>query len=304
MTTPNAPAIRQLIPLDATTVRTLRLAGLLESPTAFGKSFDEEVVEPLAETEKRLAVRAGNVLLGAFVNDALVGTVGVQRESMKKMAHKAGLWGMYVVPEHRGEGIGRSLVVEALAVAAAFGGVRQVTLYVNAINTAALALYQSVGFVTYGVEPCGIQVDGVFFDEHLMVAVLGNSTDTQHAKSISDGQPALSDRRPVPGLTLAQTELAELMSAISEDQYFAGWLNGLEYELWSLLCDNRTLRDSAFSNTHPHDIRRLRQLSAATGGWIVWSGNGDPSQKYIPLDQWEARYARHIQQPQTKHSSQ
>lgn len=168
----NETSIRQLTPSDATVVRALRLSGLMEKPTAFGKSYDEEVAEPLAATEKRLAARAGHVLLGAFVGDALVGTVGVQRESMTKMAHKAGLWGMYVVPKHRGAGIGRSLVVEALAVTAAFRGVRQVTLYVNAMNTGAIALYESLGFVTYGVEPCGMQVDGVFYDEHLMVKFL------------------------------------------------------------------------------------------------------------------------------------
>ena len=67
---------------------------------------------------------------------------------------------------------GRSLVVEALAVTAAFGGVRQVTLYANAMNAGAIALYESLGFVTYGVEPCGMQVDGVFYDEHLMVKFL------------------------------------------------------------------------------------------------------------------------------------
>jgi ribosomal protein S18 acetylase RimI-like enzyme len=166
-------SIRQLTPLDASAVRTLRLSALQESPTAFGKSYNEEAADPVAETEKRLAARPGNVLLGAFVNDALVGTVGVTRESMKKMAHKAGLWGMYVAPAHRGAGIGRQLVNQAVMQASSFAGVRQVTLYVNAINTAALALYQSVGFVTYGVEPCGMQVDGVFYDEHLMVKFLG-----------------------------------------------------------------------------------------------------------------------------------
>ena len=111
-------SIRQLTPLDAASVRTLRLSALRESPTAFGKSYDEEIGEPLTETEKRLANNLGSVLLGAFINDALVGTVGIRRESMQKLAHKAGLWGMYVAPPHRGHGVARQLVTEALAVAA------------------------------------------------------------------------------------------------------------------------------------------------------------------------------------------
>ena len=168
----NVISIRRLTLKDAEVVRALRLSGLLESPTAFGKSYDEEAAEPVGETEKRLAPTANSIHLGAFVNDELVGTVGVQRESMAKMAHKAGLWGMYVAPAHRGMGIGRSLVVEALALSKTFSGVRQVTLYVNAVNAGAIALYESLGFVTYGVEPSGMCVDGVFYDEHLMVKVL------------------------------------------------------------------------------------------------------------------------------------
>lgn len=173
------PSIRRLTPLDAAAVRTLRLSALLESPTAFGKSYDEEAAEPNAETEKRLQANANTIRLGAFVKDELIGTVGIQREPMMKMAHKAGLWGMYVAPAHRGQGIGRSLVVEALALSKTFSGVRQVTLYVNAINIGAIALYQSLGFVTYGVEPCGMCVDGVFYDEHLMVNVLAAARATE-----------------------------------------------------------------------------------------------------------------------------
>lgn len=183
-------SIRQLTPLDASAVRTLRLSALRESPTAFGKSYNEEIVEPLTETEKRLANNLGSVLLGAYINDALVGTVGIRRESMQKLAHKAGLWGMYVAPPHRGHGVARQLITEALAVAATFGGVRQVTLYVNAVNIGAIALYESLGFVTYGVEPCGMCVDGVFYDEHLMVKVLAAGDINTAARATAHQQSA------------------------------------------------------------------------------------------------------------------
>ena len=205
-------SIRQLTPLDAAAVRALRLSALLANPTSFAGTYDDEGAQPVAETEKRLAPHAGSVSLGAFVDETLVGTIGIKRESMAKLAHKAFFWGMYVAAEHRGAGIGRKLLTEALRVARSFNGVRQVTLYVNAVNTSAIALYESLGFVTYGIEPCGMQVEGVFYDEHLMVRMLIDATDIDETTQFTDDDHSVSGLRALPGLTLAQSELASMIA--------------------------------------------------------------------------------------------
>ena len=44
-------------------------------------------------------------------------------------------------------------------------GVRQVKLGVNATNSAARKLYESAGFLPYGLEPDALYVDGKFFGE-------------------------------------------------------------------------------------------------------------------------------------------
>ena len=296
-------SIRQLTPLDAAAVRALRLSALLANPTPFSGSYDDDAAQPLAETEKRLANREGNALIGAFVDETLVGTIGIKRESMAKLAHKAALWGMFVAADHRGSGIGRKLLTEALCIAQSFNGVRQVTLCVNAVNASAIALYESQGFITYGVEPCGMQVDGVFYDEHLMVRMLADAADIDETTQLSDDDHSVSGLHALPGLTLAQTELAELMSDISEDQYCAFWLSGLEYQLWARLHHDAAEKKIAFGKTHARDIRRLRQLSAVTRGWIVWSDHGEPYRKHIPLGEWEAQYARHLFEQQAQLSS-
>ena len=283
-----------LTPADATALRTLRLAALLESPTSFAGSLNDEAAQPLSDTEQRLMPRDGSAVLGAFVNDALVGSIGIKRERMAKLTHKAGLWGMFVAPEHRGEGIARMLVTEALNVAKSFGGVRQVMLYVNAVNANAIALYESMGFVTYGVEPCGMLVAGLFYDEHLMVRMLTEPKAGEHQDAGDENGTSISGRRTRPGLTLAQTELAQLMSDISEEQYFAGWLSGLEYDLWALLQHDDPDHTGAFRGTHPRDIRRLRELSAVTGGWIVWSDHADRDIEHVPMSQWETLYASQL----------
>ena len=297
LTKTEVAVIRKLTPLDATALRKLRLSALLANPIAFAGSFEDEAEQPIVDTEQRLIARDGRAVLGAFVNDALVGSIGINRETMAKLAHKAGIWGMYVAAEHRGAGVGRQLLNEAIRLAHTFDGVRQLTLYVNAVNVGAIALYESLGFVTYGVEPCGMQVGGVFYDEHLMVKVFIDGAKVDDADNGCELSPRISGRRALPGLTLAQSELAELMSDISEDQYFAGWLTGLEYDLWALLQSSDAQRVGAFGGTHRRDIRRLRDLSAATNGWIVWLDHADPDLKHMPLDKWEAHYAAHLLRP-------
>ena len=116
-----------------------------------------------------MAANRDGFILGAFDGRTLVGVVGMQRESQRKLAHKALLWGMYVVPDARGKGVGRLLVAGALRQAFAWPGVRQVNLAVNAANAPALALYQASGFTSFGLERGCMLVDGVLHDEIHMV---------------------------------------------------------------------------------------------------------------------------------------
>jgi len=48
----------------------------------------------------------------------------------------------------------------------------QLVLSVTRTNEAAAKLYKSVGFVTFGLQPRAIRVDGVYFDKEHMVLFL------------------------------------------------------------------------------------------------------------------------------------
>jgi RimJ/RimL family protein N-acetyltransferase len=161
--------VRTLTPEDAVSFIALRLRGLQEQPQAFASSYEEEAPVPLAEIEQRLQPRPGAVVFGAFDGHTLVAVVGLVREAHIKLAHKAFVWGMYVAPEHRREGIGAALLRCALAHAASAFGVRQVNLGVNTKNTAALSLYRSLGFEPFGVEREFLCIDGEYHDECQMV---------------------------------------------------------------------------------------------------------------------------------------
>ena len=161
--------VRKLRSGDAADFQALRLHGLVEAPTAFGSSFEEEKDATAAEIAARIEPNQGGFVLGAFDGGKLVGVVGMRRERHRKEAHKIYLWGMYVAPKGRGRGIGRALVESALREGFALDGVRQVKLGVNAANTAAKQLYEACGFVPYGLERACLVVDGVPQDEIHMV---------------------------------------------------------------------------------------------------------------------------------------
>ncbi len=86
----------------------------------------------------------------------------------------------------------------------------------------------------------------------------------------------------------AQRELAELMSAISELAYAAGWLSNLEHYLWRAVADG-PFRLGQLQLTVSH-ISRLRDLAAACGGWIRFDDKNE--EMFVPLAQWAMLYNR------------
>jgi RimJ/RimL family protein N-acetyltransferase len=162
--------IRVLTEADVALYRPLRLRALREEPESFGSSYEESVQRPLEEMARRLRPdpATGSVTLGAF-DPGLVGMVGLLRDSGRKMQHKAMIWGMYTVPEVRGRGVGRALLGAILAHARTVPGLEQVYLTVVTTQPIARALYESFGFVPYGVEPRALKLDDRYLDEVLMV---------------------------------------------------------------------------------------------------------------------------------------
>jgi RimJ/RimL family protein N-acetyltransferase len=163
--------LRSLGPADAQSFQALRLQALRECPSAFASSVEEECDTPISTLAERLAATTDRCMIGAFYDAELIGMVGLQREQMRKLAHKAVVWGMYVAPGFRTRGLGRQLVGRALELAASMAGVRQVNLCVNAANAAAIALYAAMGFKSFGVERGFMLLDGEPHDEIHMVRI-------------------------------------------------------------------------------------------------------------------------------------
>lgn len=161
--------IRALGPQDAAEFQALRLRGLREFPAAFASSHEEECDLGLDVIAGRLAPQEGGAVFGAFAGTVLCGLVGIQREAMAKLRHKAVLWGMYVAPEARQAGHGEALVRHALGYAWTVLQVRQVNLGAHTLNEGALRLYRRCGFEVFGTEKGSLLVNGLPQDEFHMV---------------------------------------------------------------------------------------------------------------------------------------
>jgi RimJ/RimL family protein N-acetyltransferase len=161
--------IRRLTPEDVEQYRECRLEALQDSPTAFLSSYEEESQRSLEELSDRFPEQAPeHATFGAFDGERLVGLTGIYREPRIKRRHKANVVAVFVRPEYRGRGIGKQLVSAAIAFGRTIDGVERLELSVEATNETAKAVYRSLGFVTWGVEPEFLLYDGKRYDEESM----------------------------------------------------------------------------------------------------------------------------------------
>jgi ribosomal protein S18 acetylase RimI-like enzyme len=128
---------------------------------------------PVAEyPDTFLARTSAEDLLVATSDDEVVGFVKLGRPtSMSTNAHVLTIAGLGVAPSHRGEGLGRGLVVAAIEEARRRGA-RRLTLHVLGGNRGARDLYSSLGFVVEGVLRGEFLIDGRYVDDVLMARSL------------------------------------------------------------------------------------------------------------------------------------
>jgi RimJ/RimL family protein N-acetyltransferase len=160
--------IRPLATGDATAFRQIRLQAISDSPSAVWPTYEEEAKRTVEEIEARIQRKDTQVVFGAFIDSKLVGIAGLRREPLEQVKHKAVLWGVFISPDRRREGLARKLFSSVLSFACD-EGVRQIQLCVNAENDRARNLYRSLGFKPFGLEPRAMRVDDKYFDEEHMV---------------------------------------------------------------------------------------------------------------------------------------
>ena len=171
----SAVGIRPAVESEIVELCRLRMDALRTEPTAFSRDYDAASAMSQEEWAAWFRARSdgtSRVIHVASTSDGLAGMAGIARENTPKTRHGGFIWGVYVRPDDRGRKIGRQLI-EACLQWAKDQGVETVRLDVNSINVAAIRLYASCGFRVVGLIPKVLKVDGVTYDELVMVHEVG-----------------------------------------------------------------------------------------------------------------------------------
>lgn len=139
--------IQRAQPTDWQRIRSIRLRSLADAPDAFGTTLAEDQTRPDVNWRDR-AENDGVVHFLATTRDGndLGIVVGSPYSGYK---NTAGLFGMWVAPESRGQRVGNALV-RAVIQWARNEKYRRIILDVADTNTVAIRLYESSGFVATG----------------------------------------------------------------------------------------------------------------------------------------------------------
>lgn len=149
--------IRRLVPDEADEAAALRRYALLDRPFAFLSSPEDDPVSTAGTMRTLLERGEADVVFGAF-DPGLCGMAGLARDRHLKSAHKAHLWGVFVHPRARRQGLARRLIAAALDHARSLEGVDLVHLGVSEATPEARALYEGMGFRVWGVEPDCVRI--------------------------------------------------------------------------------------------------------------------------------------------------
>ncbi|MAS38173.1 MAG: hypothetical protein CL610_29520 [Anaerolineaceae bacterium] len=163
--------IVQLTADDWQAYKAIRLEALRNAPQAFGSTYADNMKHPDSFWRGRLEEAAAGErswLLFARHEDQLVGLIGAFNDDDPTAVQ---IISMYITPAFRGQGVASALMSAILNILQQQARFQVARLTVNAEQTAAVRLYERLGFEIEKTEwlPAG---DSQFHDIHTMAKAL------------------------------------------------------------------------------------------------------------------------------------
>ena len=135
-------------------------------------SLDENGIS-MSESEMGLFINQqaqsdNQITLLAFLNDDLVGIINITADQRPRVRHIGDVF-LGIKKVFWGCGLGSILMEEAIEWAKSSGNIRRLQLTVQKRNTAAVHLYEKMGFSIEGLQERGARIEGgEFLDVYLM----------------------------------------------------------------------------------------------------------------------------------------
>jgi RimJ/RimL family protein N-acetyltransferase len=170
--------------------------------THFMIRYPEEVADDTADEDtflENILKSPREVMIGVFIGDDLAGDCALSCVNDRIKTRHRGSVGIALKEKYWGLGIGRILMEEIIAQAAAFG-YEQIELGVFADNERALHLYESLGFERWGVTKNAFRlIDGECIDEILMGLPVRKNSHFKDAPDSGQNVPAKERGNASPG---------------------------------------------------------------------------------------------------------
>jgi ribosomal protein S18 acetylase RimI-like enzyme len=162
---------RRLTTDDTARLRALRAEALVTDPWSFGPFPGEDLFE--SEDRAREVLADPNHAIFGVEDPAdparpLIAMAGIMRSTRAKQAHLVSIWGVYTRPAFRRRGCARALMTACIEQARAWPGVSRIALSVSERTPEARALYESLGFTTWGIEPDAVRIGTESANERFM----------------------------------------------------------------------------------------------------------------------------------------
>lgn len=224
---------------DALRYRAHMLHAYEHAADAFTSTADERAKEPASWWVQRIADSAGlGVAFGAFEGPDLVGTVALEFSGKPKTRHKALVIGVYVLPALRGRGVARALMEAAIAHVKARGDIRLLQLEVTQGNEPALALYLSLGFIQFGLEPMAVLTAAGFRAKIHMALVLDGGADSaaqgMAVHPITGAPITMADRTLISSGSTFEAEIGYSRAVVQGDWVFVSGTTGFDYSTMTI----------------------------------------------------------------------
>lgn len=157
----------------------IRLECLKKYPQNFGTLYEEELKSSSFKFDKVITQQSTtDFLMGAFLNEKLVGICGFIQEKREKTKHIGEISGMYVMTEHSGQKIGARLLYATILTAFKNSDLEQIILAVADQNKPAYNLYKKYGFVEYGRLQNYFKQNGKYETQVFMTLVRDENKNT------------------------------------------------------------------------------------------------------------------------------
>lgn len=149
--------LRNCMPNDAADV--LDVFNRTHAETDFMMTYCDEIAFTVEQEKDYLAARASapdEIEIGAFLDGKLTGTAGIEKIGSKYKVRLRAEFGIGILKEYWGLGIGHALTAACIECAQK-AGYAQLELNVVRDNSAAISLYRKFGFVEFGCNPKGFR---------------------------------------------------------------------------------------------------------------------------------------------------